>query len=232
VPIVAVLHHLERPFLGHVATLREAGVTLDERRLRAGDALPDREAIDGAVLLGGEQSLTGDVAGFAGEMAWLREAVARELPVLGICLGGQMLARALGGEVRRAGRVVEWRDLPRTPAGAEDPVFGALPDPVPALHWNEDVFEPPPGAVELLARGGPGAEAFRAGACAWGVQYHPDVDLPTLEEWYAEWGADVAAAGRDLAEIRAEDARRAGAQAAASRALFAAFAREVARRGA
>lgn len=229
---VAVLHHLQRPFLGHVAALREAGVTLEERRLRDGDALPDLDAVGGAVLLGGEQSAAGDEAAFVEELAWLREAVARRVPVLGICLGGQLLARALGGEVRREGRVVEWRELPRLAAGAGDPLFSALPDPVPALHWNEDVLEPPAGAVELVARGGPGAEAFRAGDCAWGIQYHPDVDDRELERWFEEWGEDVAVAGRDLGELRAESARRLPQQERASRALFAAFGRLAARGGA
>ena len=228
-PTVAVLHHLDRPFLGHVAApLADAGIDIDERRLAHGDPLPDLDGVDGIVVLGGEQSVAGEANGLEPQLAYLREAYDRDVPVLGVCLGGQLLARALGGEVRHVGRSVEWRDLEPLPAAEQDPVFGGLPSPVPALHFNEDVFEPPPGSAELLTRGGAGAEAFRAGDVAWGVQYHPDVDPEILEAWleqYAGWMDGV-----DMDEFRAEGERRADEQARASRALFSGFARVVAGR--
>lgn len=228
-PTVAVLHHLSRPFLGHVRRpLEAAGLELDERHPVRGDALPDLDDVDGIVALGGEQSIAGEPDGLAGELEYLRRAVDRGVPVLGVCLGGQLLARALGGEVRHVGRAVEWRELQPLPAAAADPLFGALPSPVPALHFNEDVFEPPPGAVELLSRGGDGAEAFRAGDAAWAVQYHPDVDEATFERWCEDFRAWMG--GVDVEAFRAEGSRRVAEQAHASRALFAAFGRVVAQR--
>ena len=228
---IAVLHHLERPFLGHVAGLKDGGAELDERDLRAGDPLPDLDAVDAIVTLGGEQSVR-DVARYdylVAETALLREAVARDVPVLGICLGSQLLAHALGGAVHRASRrSVEWRALRPTAAGAGDPLIDALDPPVPALHWNEDVFELPPGAVELLERPAEGVEGFRAGARAWGFQFHPDADAAGLDDWYAhaDW---LEQAGVTEAQARAADAAHLERQAASSRALFAAFARVVAR---
>jgi GMP synthase-like glutamine amidotransferase len=230
-PKVAVLHNLACPFLGHVeAPLREAGLELDERRLSHGDPLPELDRLDGLIVLGGEASVAGGERGHEDQIALVREAVDRGVPVLGICLGGQILARALGGEVRRAGRVAAWRDVEVTPAAADDPLFAELPAPVPALHFNEDVFEPPPGAVELLVRAGEGAEAFRAGDAAWGLQYHPDADGPALEAWHREFAGYMAEAGVDPEALRAENARRAAGQEASSRALFAAFARVVTER--
>jgi GMP synthase (glutamine-hydrolysing) len=215
--------------LGHVeGPLRAAGVDLEERRPVHGDALPELETVDGVVVLGGEQSVAGDANGFEAELEYMREATQREIPVLGVCLGGQLLARALGGEVRHEGRSIEWRELQPTAAGAADPVFGALPAPLAVLHFNEDVFEPPPGAVELLSRGGAGAEAFRVGPSAWGVQYHPDVDADILASWideYAHWFDGV-----DIASFRAEGERRMAEHERASWMLFEAFGRVVAER--
>lgn len=221
-----MIHHIERPLLGHAETLREAGVELDERRVLDGDPLPDLDAVDGLVVLGGMQSVAAGADPLPDEVELLRGAVEAGVPVLGICLGAQLLARATGGEVRHVGRSIEWRRLARTLAGRGDPVFGGLPEPVPALHWNEDVIDPPPHAVELLARAGDGAEAFRVGDAAWGVQFHPDVDGAALDRWYEDYADYLGDADADA--LKAEDRRREPDQQRASRALFAAFARVVA----
>jgi GMP synthase-like glutamine amidotransferase len=235
-PVVAVLHHLEHAFLGHAGdALRAAGIELDERRLRAGDPLPEPGEADGILALGGEQSVL-DIAGdetLTAEAELLRRAVADGVPVLGVCLGGQLLAHALGGSVARLPRRrVHWPRLEALPAAAGDPLLGALPPGARGLHWNEDGFEPPPGAVELLRRPGPSGEAFRVGGCAWGVQFHAEVDPPALEGWYRDWGAALAEAGVEEAGARTVDARHMGGQAALSAAMFGGFGRIVAARAA
>jgi GMP synthase (glutamine-hydrolysing) len=221
-PVLACLHHLESPFLGAAeAPLRRA--RLDHRDLLAGDPLPDLDAVDGIISFGGAQSVT-EIDRYPyllAEAAFLKRAVAREIPVLGVCLGAQLLAYALGGSVHRLPkRAVAWAELHHT---AEDPLTATLHDPVHALHWNEDAIEPPPGATELLERGGLGCAAFRSGS-AWGVQFHPDVDGPTLDGWYRDYGSWLAVAGVDPAAARAEDARHLPGQAATAQALFGTFA--------
>ena len=229
-PVVAVIHHLERPFLGHAGpALEAAGVRLDERRLRDGDPLPPLDEIDGIVALGGEQNAL-DPA-LADEVALLRAATEQDVPVLGICLGAQLLARALGGEVRRLPRRhLAWPVLESTAAANGDPVLGALPAGAAGVHWNEDGFTLPPGAVELLRSPGGSGEGFRVGRRSWGVQFHPELDEPALERWYEDWYAALAEAGVTEAEARAADREHMPGQAALSEAIFGGFARVVAGR--
>jgi GMP synthase (glutamine-hydrolysing) len=232
-PVIACLHHLEAPFTGHAgAAMRAVGAVLDERDLREGDPLPAPGEVDGIVAFGGEQSVLDIDAEpvLAAEAALLRDSVASGLPVLGVCLGGQLLAHALGGRVRRLPRrMVAWAPIEPLPASAGDPLLGALPAGAAGLHWNEDGFDPPPGAVELLRRPRGTCEAFRAGDRAWGVQFHAEVDEAALDGWYRAWGAVVLpVAGVAEPDARAADARHLAGQRALSDALFGGFAQVVA----
>jgi GMP synthase (glutamine-hydrolysing) len=233
-PVVACLHHLSLAFTGHAgAVLRDADISLDERRLYEGDPLPSVDAVDGVLSLGGDQSVRdiADDSVLRDEAALLRECVERGVPVFGVCLGGQLLAHALGGSVARLPqRMVEWVPISVLPEAADDAVAGAMPSGAMALHWNEDGFEPPPGAVELLARVGAGGEAFRFGDSAWAIQFHPEVDPPGLEGWYGDGGRELAEAGVTEERARAADALYLPGQRALSEALFGGFARVVAGR--
>jgi GMP synthase (glutamine-hydrolysing) len=234
VPVIAVLHNLEDAFTGHAGdALRAAGVELREIHLREGEALPNLDEIDGVISLGGEQSVLDIDADptLTAEAALLREAVERGIPVLGVCLGAQLLAHALGGRVIRLERqLVEWIPIEPLSAAEHDPVVGSLPDGAVALHWNEDGFEPPPGSVELLRRPRSTGEAFRFGECAWGVQFHPEVHDEGLESWYESGYAELTAAGITEEQARAADALHLPAQRALSDALFGGFAQVVAAR--
>lgn len=225
---VACLHHLAQPFLGLAERpLRAAGLELEERDLGAGDPLPVLDEVDAILSYGGAQSATTLATDpvLAAEAELLREAVDAGMPVFGICLGAQLLAASLGAEVRRARRrTVAWHELQPTPEAAGDPLVAALSTPVRALHWNEDVFELPDGAVELLGPRREGVEMFRYGDCAWGVQFHPEVDGGVLDGWYATYGAWLAEAGVTEDRARADDACHLPAQGAQAERLFGAFA--------
>ena len=233
-PVVACLHHLETAFTGHAGrAIRAAGVALDERHVIAGDPLPGLEEVDGVLTLGGDQSVR-DIASLPAleaEAELLRAAIERDVPVFGVCLGAQLLAHALGGSVRRLPqRMVTWAPVEPLAAAAGDPVVGSLPAGAVALHWNEDGFEPPPGAVELLRRVSTGAEAFRFGDSAWGVQFHPEVDTEALERWYEVGERELSEAAVAETDARALDAVYLPGQAALAEALFGGFARVVAAR--
>ncbi len=226
-PVLACVHHLEQPFLGHAApALTAPDVTVRELHVRRGDALAPLGELDGIVSLGGEQSVLdiGADAALAAEARWLGAAVEAGIPVLGVCLGAQLLAHALGARVYRLERrMLSWEPLEAMPEALDDPLLGALPAGARGLQWNEDGFDCPPGAVELVRRTAPSCQAFRFGETAWGVQFHPDVDAPVLDAWYAAWAKALDEAGVEEPAARAADAAHLDGQRAAGPALFRAF---------
>jgi GMP synthase (glutamine-hydrolysing) len=151
----------------------------------ADQALPVHDEVAGVVVMGGPMNVD-DVdrhPGLAVEREWLAEAVARDLPVLGICLGAQLLARALGAEVR-AGEAPELGYGPVEILEPEDPILGALALSTTVLHWHVDVFDLPDGAAHLARSAQNEVQAFRHGN-AWGVLFHPESDFALLEAWLA-----------------------------------------------
>jgi GMP synthase (glutamine-hydrolysing) len=220
------VHHLDPPVFD-LARAHLPGVV--ELSRAAGEPLPALDGVDGVVVMGGAQSVVtiGADPVLSAEAAWLDDALRRGIPVLGICLGAQLLAHVLGARVfRLARRMLSWEPLELTAAGAADPVLGAIPDGVHGLHWNEDGFALPPGAVELAHPGRRGScAAFRHGASAWGVQFHPEIGPASLDHWYTHWPAPLAEAGVTEADARAADARHLPSQPALAAAIFGGFAR-------
>ena len=148
----------------------------------AGQPLPAHDEVAGAVVMGGPMNVD-EVERFpalVAEREWLAEAVAREMPVLGICLGAQLLARALGAEVRAGEREIGFAPVEIHDAG--DPLLGALAPSTEVLHWHGDCFDLPDGAEHLASSERTACQAFRAGN-AWGVLFHPEADFALVEAW-------------------------------------------------
>jgi GMP synthase (glutamine-hydrolysing) len=194
-------------------------------------AWPEVPEVSGLAVFGGSMNCdqTDAYPYLARVRTLLREANDVDLPVLGVCLGAQLLARALGFPVVRAPRrELGFPEIELTEAGVADPVLGALPPKARMFQWHEDAFPLPAGA-ELLARGeDEGVQAFRRG-WAWGVQFHPEVTRPELEDWFSAAGSRSLESvwGRSPEDLREElaqhlpQANRYGAD------LFARFARQV-----
>ncbi|MFC8511279.1 type 1 glutamine amidotransferase [Streptomyces sp. NPDC057411] len=183
--------------------LREAGLELRVHHPYRGEELPaELSGWAGLLVLGGAPNCEDDEAApwLPRVRALVREAVGAGLPVLGICLGSQILAHALGGRVVRRPRGPEVGAVPlrRLPAADADPVLGAVPDGALAAQWHWDEADRlPAGAVPLLTGDDCRYQAFRVGLRAWGVQFHPEVLSDAIADWAGSDGPAVRAAGGD-----------------------------------
>jgi GMP synthase (glutamine-hydrolysing) len=185
---------------------------------------PDDGHADAVIVLGGAMHPDEDERhGWLGpELRYLQGQLERGTPLLGVCLGSQLIARAAGAEVFRAAESeVGWLPVERTEAGGADPVAAALPQRFDAFQWHHYTHGLPEGAVEL-ARSRVCSQAFRLGT-AWGVQFHPEVRAEQVESWLAEDPADVA----DPESLRRATRERIAAWNDLGRGLCAAFLRTV-----
>jgi GMP synthase-like glutamine amidotransferase len=183
----------------------ERGASLDVVRGPAVDAWPDPRSVDAIVALGSDRSVHASTDGWiAPQLAFLRAAHDADVPVLGICFGGQALSAALGGTVSRAPRTeIGWVEVQ-----GDDGYGGRW------FTWHEDAFTVPEGAVEL-ARAASGPQAFALGRSV-GLQYHPEVTTAIVDEWLAT-GSDAVP---DPEPLRRETARLAAGARERAFALF------------
>ena len=193
-----IIYHVEKPVLiaqhqpvASPGTLLEAlvnaGVQVEVRQLYAGGALPDAEELQrlsGLIVLGGSMNVDqeSDYPFIAEEQRLLLTALQRDVPVLGICLGAQQLAAAIGGRVyQRAAPEVGWVEVEVV---RDDLLFEGLPRRFRALEWHAQSFVVPESAAVIAVRGDdPGVQAFRVGPRAWGVQFHPEIDESVIDHW-------------------------------------------------
>ena len=173
----------------------------------AGQALPDVTEIAGVVISGSAAYVTDREDWSEATAAWLRQAVAAGLPVLGICYGHQLLAHALGGEVafNPAGRESGTIALELHDSAAADPLFAGLPAVVPAHATHlQTVLVPPPGATVLARSARDNCQAFRIGERAWGVQFHPEFATHHMRGYLRERAECIARHGLDARQLQRE----------------------------
>ncbi|MFJ5073332.1 type 1 glutamine amidotransferase [Streptomyces sp. NPDC088553] len=201
---VLVVRHEEEAGAGLVGErLVRAGLRLDVVRAWEGEALPaGLGGHAGLLVLGGAVNCEDDDAApwLPGVRALVREAVTEEIPLLGICLGGQIVAHALGGSVTTRPQGPELGAVPlrRLPAATDDPVLGGVPDGALAAQWHwDEVHRLPSGAVPLLTGDDCPHQAFRVGSACWAVQFHPEAGGDTVAEWAAEDGERLRESGTD-----------------------------------
>ncbi len=203
-PVLVVEHEAVCPPGWVGEWLVEAGCELDVRRPYAGDDLPG--TLDGhrsMLVLGGSMDAYAD-----DRHPWLTEvkvlvhqAAEGHVPVLGICLGHQLAAVALGGAVRRNpnGQQLGVVEMGWAPAAQADPLLSAVASAPVAVQWNSDVVTVPPTATQVLARAASGElQAARFAPSVWGVQCHPEAGAGLVSGWAESDRADAAARGLDV----------------------------------
>lgn len=166
--------------------LNEHGIICETVEVEKAPLPPDLAPYQAIVVMGGPQHLYEDthLDYLAQEQVLLRQAVAQDIPTLGICLGGQLLASALGAEVRRHEQSeIGFFRIPLTAEGQQDPLFAGLPGHQLAFHWHNDVFDLPAGSMRLASNDVAPNQAFRYGPCAYGLQFHIEVNTTILDTW-------------------------------------------------
>lgn len=182
-----VVEHISAETAGALGVwLPAAGVELDFVRLHRGEVLPASLTHDALVVMGGPQSANGTEAGQGDELVLIRDALRADRPMLGICLGAQLLAVAAGGQVtpNPAGPEYGHGLVLRTDAALEDPLLRTVPFLPDVIHWHSDEISSLPPGAEVLCRGTHTVnQAVRVGAKAWGLQFHVEVDEPMVRRW-------------------------------------------------
>lgn len=221
-----VLRHVAFEDLGvFAAPLADRGFTLDVRQAGVDTVTPaEWLAADLVVVLGGPIGVceTATYPWLADEVAQLRTRVTARRPTVGVCLGAQLIAAALGQRVY-PGRAKEigWAPVTLSPAGRAGPL--AALDGLPVLHWHGDTFDLPEGAALLASTEVTPHQAFAVGDAVLGLQFHPEADPAAIEAWLIGHTAELNQARIDIPALRADTLRHGAAAAAAGRALMAAW---------
>jgi GMP synthase-like glutamine amidotransferase len=182
---VRVFQHVPFEGLGAIEPwLAARGAAVATTRFFAGDPIPPLESYDWLVAMGGPMSVNDEA-----ELPWLvdeKRAIAASIDagktVVGVCLGAQLAASALGAKVGpNREREIGWHEIERTAAAASHPLGAALPPRALVFHWHGETFELPPGALHLARSAGCETQAFAIGDRVLGMQFHLDTRPEMVE---------------------------------------------------
>ncbi|MDA8126880.1 MAG: type 1 glutamine amidotransferase [Deltaproteobacteria bacterium] len=190
-----LLQHVPFEGLGSIEPwLKEAGYAVTETRLFEGAPLPEVQAVDLLIAMGGPMSINdeGEFPWLSDEKRFIRETVRAGKAVLGVCLGAQLIASALGASVfRNPVPEIGWFPIQAVPPPPEGSVF-RFPDGVEVFHWHGETFALPPGAIRLASSAGCRNQAFQFGPSVIGLQFHLETTPASAQEIVAHCADELA----------------------------------------
>jgi GMP synthase-like glutamine amidotransferase len=182
---VLIFRHVPFEGAGHLErVLQSRGIAFQYADLYAPAAgSPDPEDFQALIFMGGPMSVNDELAYLKIETQYIQRAAAEGIPLLGICLGSQLIAKALGARVHRnPAREIGWFNLTFTPAAASDPLFAGL-DSETVFHWHGETFELPAGGQLLASSSLCRNQAYRVGHHIYGFQFHLEVTPEMIADW-------------------------------------------------
>ena len=190
-PILVVRHHLEETLGSWEDVFLREGVPFTYRDVYRGEMLPGRlEAYSGIIVLGGFMGVyeQNSYPFLKDELKWLETVVKAEKPLVGICLGSQLIARVLGAGVYKgySGPEIGWKSVTLTAEGKVDPLFRGFPASFIPIHWHADTFDLPIGTTLLALSEMYPHQAFRYGNSTFAVQFHVEATEKLIDFWLQE----------------------------------------------
>ncbi|MGA3204923.1 MAG: type 1 glutamine amidotransferase [Bryobacteraceae bacterium] len=180
-----ILRHEPFEHLGHFATvLEESHVEYLYHDL--GEPLPSISH-SGMIIMGGPMSANDNLPGLRDELGLIEQALKEDLPLLGVCLGSQLIAKAMGARVYPDAQLeIGWGPVWLTDAGKEDALFEGIESPETFFHWHGETFDLPPGAEWLAYSEKCRHQAYRYGRRVYGLQFHPEITPEMIADWCAQ----------------------------------------------
>ena len=227
---VLIFQHAEPEHPGLITTALEAAeVAFDVIRTDLGGELPPcLDNVDGLIIMGGPQSAYEEerFPYLKGEKRLTREAMDGGKPVLGVCLGSQIIADVLGADVRPGGGMeLGWRDVRRAPGVADDGVLSNLPDSFTPMHWHGDVFDLPPGATPIADSDMTRVQGFVYGSDVYALLFHLELTQQQIQAMAELFPDDLQRAGVDREPLLREMPARLEALQALALDVFTRWAR-------
>ncbi|MEK6664222.1 MAG: type 1 glutamine amidotransferase [Pseudomonadota bacterium] len=220
---VAIFRHSPTEGPGYFATfLAQQNIPLELIKIDAGDPVPtDVSAYSGLVFMGGPMSVNDDLPWIAPMLSLIREAVRQDIPVLGHCLGGQLIAKALGGAVtKNPVKEIGWGEVSVVDQAAARAWFDDAPAKFLSFHWHGETFSLPPGATRILGSPYCANQAYVLGKHL-GMQCHVEMTREMIEAWCAVGQKEIAEAHSPAVQTAAQMAIDIDARLAALNAVAA-----------
>jgi GMP synthase-like glutamine amidotransferase len=193
--LLIVQNESDVPLGAYANYLQTEGIPFTICSPGSGEVLPSPASLSAVIVLGGSMGVhdTGRHPFLVKLKEFIRTVVAQQIPLLGICLGGQLLAETLGGEVTSGSPCGEKGTLPvfLTKAGTESPLFTGIEPEFFSFQWHNDSFAIPEQAIHLAFSPACPGQAFQIGASAFGIQFHPEVNRDIIADW-CSWSKETA----------------------------------------